>query len=155
MLHRKVYSHGGIPFSWEDRPGLRKSSLSPASEPTGGAAECPSRVLNDPATEHQKKKKKSALAPPPPRMTGAPMRNGWLKKWLWRRETETDPFLAAYKECMKGSETGKPKSSGQSKKLHSKFGVMNKSSIWTLSCFSCMQPKLSHRQRDRLGRDII
>lgn len=130
MLHRKVFSQGSVPFSWEDSPGVRKSAAAGQDRPHGTASESKaactavntSSVLDNPVAQ------KSAI-PPPPRMAGPPRRTGSVKGF-WGRET--DPFLEAYKECTKDSGT-KPESSGQSKKLCSRFRVRKSTS----SLFSC------------------
>ncbi|PKI71342.1 hypothetical protein CRG98_008342 [Punica granatum] len=116
MSHRKVYSHGSIPFSWEDSPGVRKPAT-PGHDVQPYLVTPPSSDAID--TVVSKILPASPLAqkyaiPPPPRMLGALPRRTNSGKGFWGREA--DPFLTAYKECTKDAGT-MAKCSGQIKKV--------------------------------------
>lgn len=132
MSHRKLYSQGSVPFSWEDSPGVCKviykdcpidigphainqsSPLSPMLFPQG--SDTPTKVLAHGI--------KIPLPPPCPKVE-PPRRSTSAKGFrLWHE----DPFLAAYKECTKNARNGKLPSS--TKNVESK---VRKSSFF----FSC------------------
>ncbi|XWS45112.1 hypothetical protein CRYUN_Cryun15aG0108800 [Craigia yunnanensis] len=112
MSHRKVHSQANIPFSWEDKPGVSKSSKvthfdeglyalnqTPPPSDAGGSS---TKIL-----VHDKK-----VPPPPPcSIQLPPKRSTSVKGLRWWQE---DPFLAAYKECTKSE--GKGKLSSESRK---------------------------------------
>lgn len=81
MSHRKVYSQGSIPFSWEDKPGISKVTTN---------------------QEHETMK-----IPLPPCPSKPPRRSTSSKDFKWQE----DPFLVAYKECTKTVNNGKLSSS--------------------------------------------
>lgn len=79
MNHRRVRSHGYIPFSWEERPGIPKFIIHHKSSSQSD--------LNIQLSEN-------LVAPPPPCTAPPPPRKGF--RW------QDDPFLAALKSCSKG-----------------------------------------------------
>ncbi|KAF9678161.1 hypothetical protein SADUNF_Sadunf07G0006100 [Salix dunnii] len=108
MSHRKIYSQGSIPFSWEDSPGISKfihtvdiglnpvSISSPILIPHDSDTSC--KVI---LGSHGMK------IPLPPRASAniePPRRSKSLKGFRWWQE---DPFLAAYKECTKDARNGR------------------------------------------------
>ncbi|KAH6759888.1 hypothetical protein C2S52_009680 [Perilla frutescens var. hirtella] len=87
MNHRKIRSQGYVPFSWEEKPGIPKSSSDVgmmrgfdhdhmSENLIGGGSDVRAEV--------------TIIAPPPPCT---------LRKSRWR----DDPFLAALKYCSKGN----------------------------------------------------
>ncbi|KAG7993380.1 hypothetical protein I3843_01G001400 [Carya illinoinensis] len=136
MSHRKVYSQGSIPFSWEDTPGVCKvthhhdcrpfdirlhalkltssqSSISPTSWDSA-------RVSAD----HDMK-----IPLPPCPLLQPPRRSTSIKLG---HELQEDPFLVAYKECTKSVETGYKPPPPQIKKGNNNIGFK----LWK-SKFSC------------------
>lgn len=110
MSHRRVYSQGSIPFSWEHKPGISKvtnpdcliidgtnlqvlnlkpSSLQPPSLPSN------SRKL-DATTDRKIPLPPCPLSSQPPRRSTSSKDNRW----------QDDPFLVAYKECTKTVKSG-------------------------------------------------
>lgn len=83
MSHRKVLSHGNVPFSWEEKPGISKAPLS----------------FNSSSIAHDFV---STIPPPPCRR---PNTNPSAKGI--RPEDDNDPFLAAYRECTKSVKIAK------------------------------------------------
>ncbi|XVF17487.1 hypothetical protein REPUB_Repub10bG0126800 [Reevesia pubescens] len=136
MSHRKVHSQGNIPFSWEDKPGVSKSS-----KVTHYDQECPIDMglyaLNQtpPPSDaggstkilvHDKK-----VPPPPPCSIQLPPKRSTSVKEL--RCWQEDPFLAAYEKCTKnGGINGKLSSEGR-KNGGSKLLLVRKKKI----SFSC------------------
>ncbi|XVE82964.1 hypothetical protein DITRI_Ditri16bG0047700 [Diplodiscus trichospermus] len=132
MSHRKDHSLGNIPFSWEDKPGLSKSSK--VTHFDEGLytlnQELPPSDSDIPSTEilvqHQK------VPPPPPCSIQLPPKRSTsvksLKSWRWQE----DPFLAAYKVCTKSGGNDKLSSEGM-KSGCSKFLVRKKK----IRFFSC------------------
>ncbi|XVF15393.1 hypothetical protein REPUB_Repub09cG0148900 [Reevesia pubescens] len=135
MSHRKVHSHGNIPFSWEDKPGFSKSS-----KITSYGPQCPidigSYALNqtNPPSDagdglskilvHDKK-----VPPPPPcSIQLLPKRSISVKGLRWWQE---DPFLAAYKECTKSGGNGKLSSEARK---HGDFKILGRMKKITISC---------------------
>ncbi|XP_062101576.1 uncharacterized protein LOC133807328 isoform X2 [Humulus lupulus] len=102
MSHRKVYSQGSIPFSWEDKPGISKvatqADLNPrdyrvkALDLTSSAS---SISIDDPSSAYSDLKLKIPLPPCP--KSQPPSRSNSAKGLKWQE----DPFLLAYKECTK------------------------------------------------------
>ncbi|XVF61398.1 hypothetical protein PTKIN_Ptkin08bG0126300 [Pterospermum kingtungense] len=104
MSHINVQSHGYIPFSWEDKPGVSKSKVTHNDEctidigfyvlnqtlPLSDSGGSPAKIN----VIHDKK-----IPPPPPCSINLPPKRSTSVKGLrWGQE---DPFLAAYKECTK------------------------------------------------------
>ncbi|KAL2322871.1 hypothetical protein Fmac_027250 [Flemingia macrophylla] len=160
MSHRKSHSHGSIPFSWEDKPGVCKTPN-----------ECP---LNIGSQQGITQKSSSTLLPPPPLVDPSHLSNSrrMLDKKIPlppcllqppRRSTsekdkgfrwQEDPFLVAYKECTKSEKNYKvPRKN--------KRGVGSNFSL-SKSIFSCRSAndvqddiyvKLSRRPCLPAGRD--
>lgn len=100
MSHKKVVSQGSVPFSWEVKPGISKLN------PTNMNLNAP-HVLVQPQTSsfpnaHYSDRRNSKLTmvdhgaaeilPPPPSS----------KRNIWQQQ-DSDPFLAAIKQCTKSS----------------------------------------------------
>ncbi|KAI4330241.1 hypothetical protein MLD38_028540 [Melastoma candidum] len=81
MSHRKVHSQGSIPFSWESSPGISRF------DPEG----CTVGMIPD---------SWKPKIPPPPGTAQSARRRGSVRA-RFRRVQDDDPFLAAYKECMR------------------------------------------------------
>ncbi|KAB1998440.1 hypothetical protein ERO13_D12G076800v2 [Gossypium hirsutum] len=94
MSHTKVHSLGNIPFSWEEKPGVSKSSKLTHYD----HQHCP--IDSSKNLVHDKK------VPPPPPFSKQPLpkRSASVKGWRWWPQ---DPFLAAYKECTKSGGNAK------------------------------------------------
>lgn len=96
----KVHSQGGIPFSWEDKPGVSKVNHYDQHCPIGLELHDSNQTnyVSDPIGSssilvHEKK-----VPPPPPlsvQLKGSPSGKGGFKWW------QEDPFLLAHKECTK------------------------------------------------------
>lgn len=104
MGHRKVYSQGSIPFSWEDEPGVCKIAHQ----------ECPTPIdvrrlhlhaLKLTSSKSPTRDIKIPL-PPCPQHVQPPRRSTSKKGHLWQQE-EVDPFLVAYNECTKSVTSSK------------------------------------------------
>ncbi|KAK4756434.1 hypothetical protein SAY87_006561 [Trapa incisa] len=123
MSHMKVYSHGSIPFSWEDSPGVRKPQT-----PRHEQGSIVSGTSGD-AFSH----KYSPIPPPPPRVAGT-RRMTISGMGICRRKeaAEEDPFLRAYKECTRDVPTA-TKLPGHSKKPKPKAGL-RKNAWYILTC---------------------
>ncbi|KAI3732959.1 hypothetical protein L1987_64172 [Smallanthus sonchifolius] len=106
-------TQGNIPFSWENKPGVRKSRRQDdlAKEPEGWI-----RVA-----VHDNSSAKETRLPPPPcehtsnkttsRDLGLPLppcvfQPNYLRSGSRRSNDGDDPFLMAYKECTKSSKNG-------------------------------------------------
>lgn len=132
MSHRKVYSQGSIPFSWEDKPGITKVT---------NQAECPMdhrvRPLDltpSPSSFSNGSKVSSStcnndlkIPLPPCPISQPPSRSSSAKGLKWQE----DPFLLAYKECTKPQKRGKSTTDHQQKKKGSK---VKKSMFMYFSC---------------------
>ncbi|KAM7251412.1 hypothetical protein ACFE04_023295 [Oxalis oulophora] len=120
MSHRKVHSHGSIPFSWEHKPGVSKDCvtdtklaallLASTSTDTSNA--------NKPLADHVKIPLK---LPPrkfmPPQATPRGSMSSLKDSGLGMRWWQDDPFFAAYKKCTKVEDDNvKFGSSGQMKR---------------------------------------
>ncbi|KAE8695973.1 Detected protein of unknown function [Hibiscus syriacus] len=83
------HSQGNVPFSWEDKPGVSKSSKVSYCPIGVGSYALTSKIL-----VHEEK------VPPPPPFSKQPFlkRSASVKALRW---PERDPFLAAYIECTK------------------------------------------------------
>lgn len=133
MIHSKVYSHGSIPFSWEDSPGVRKA-WTPSHEQQDRPATMPWADALDmvvSSTPDNTLAQKSPILPPPPRVAGAARRRSSAKAFWGRREAD-DPFLVAYKECTRDART-MTRFPGQSKEPNPKAGARKSAA----SLFSC------------------
>lgn len=136
MSHRKVYSQGSIPFSWEDTPGVckvthqgcpintRLNALQLTSSPS-----TPTPCNPDRAKPVSTNGLKIPLPPCPPQL---PRRSASAKGYQWQE----DPFLVAYKECTKNVESGKHSSRESKKGIGSKLRKSSKS-IFSCKSTSC------------------
>lgn len=107
MSHRKSHSHGSIPFSWEDKPGVSKTPNNDFSEKN--------KKLDSPfpplAPNHLRSNSRRMLEfeekkiPLPPCPLQAPRRSTSEKEKGFR--WQEDPFLVAYKECTKSEKNCK------------------------------------------------
>ncbi|RDX89438.1 hypothetical protein CR513_28832, partial [Mucuna pruriens] len=135
MSHRKSHSHGSIPFSWEDKPGVCKTPNN----------ECPLNIGS--SLQGINQNSSSTLPPPPPANSSRRMLEIQDKKIPLppcllqppRRSTsekekgfrwQEDPFLVAYNECTKTEKICKV--SRKSKK-----GVVGSNFSLSKSIFSC------------------
>ncbi|KAK8606921.1 hypothetical protein V6N13_052673 [Hibiscus sabdariffa] len=102
MSHKNVNAQGNVPFSWEAKPGVSKSSKAAHYD----HHHCPVDV-----GVHEKK------VPPPPPFSKQPSlkRSASAKGLRWW--PGQDPFLAAYKECTKSEGNGKLSKLTRSKKI--------------------------------------
>ncbi|GMI86516.1 hypothetical protein HRI_002320900 [Hibiscus trionum] len=100
MSHRKVRSQGSIPFSWEYKPGVSKSSnashYDQYSIPIDGTPS--TSTAGDSSTNAVVRNNNKVPPPPPCSIRLPPKRSTSLKGLRWWPD---DPFLAAYKECTK------------------------------------------------------
>lgn len=126
MGHRKVYSQGSVPFSWEDQPGVCKAThqecpidirLHALKLISSQSPSAPAKVSADDI--------KNIPLPPcpiqPPRRSNS------------KKQEEVDPFLVAYKECTKVN-VKSGKASSESKKGNCTLGSKLRK---TKSIFSC------------------
>ncbi|KAI4327317.1 hypothetical protein L6164_019793 [Bauhinia variegata] len=149
MSHRKVHSHGSIPFSWEDKPGVSKTANRDYSIHVGlGSVD---------AAVHQKLTTQAAAIeddkkiPLPPCPLQPPPRSTSGKGLRWQQ----DPFLVAYKECTKTDKLKKKT-----------LGSANSKVRKTKSIFSCKAstdakddhfvklPRLPRLPRDHRSRSL-
>ncbi|KAF3439088.1 hypothetical protein FNV43_RR17363 [Rhamnella rubrinervis] len=105
MNHRKVYSQGSIPFSWEDKPGISKvtnqdcfiDGINLQALDLNPSLFRPSPyVLSNSRPKVEANYDKIIPLPPCPPSTQPPSRST-SKDYRW----QDDPFLVAYKECTK------------------------------------------------------
>lgn len=125
MSHRKVYSQGSIPFSWEDTPGVCKvtghQDFRPINITTLHALQL---------TSSQSPISDMKIPLPPCPLLQPPRRSTSLKG----HELQEDPFLVAYKECTKSVETCHKQPPPQIKKGNTNIGFK----LWKgKSIFSC------------------
>lgn len=83
MSEKKVQSKGSIPFAWEDKPGIRKTT-----HPKHDCSDI--NITSEKAIEDMK-------IPLPPCLSQPSLRSNSGKGFRWQQ----DPFLVAYKECTK------------------------------------------------------
>ncbi|CAK7339719.1 unnamed protein product [Dovyalis caffra] len=107
MSHRKVYSQGSIPFSWENSPGVSK--VIPQEYPKDKGLNAikispPTYPILFPDQDSDSSSKKIPLPPCVSTKIEPPRRSRSAKGFRWWQE---DPFLAAYKECTKNARNGK------------------------------------------------
>ncbi|ESW27797.1 hypothetical protein PHAVU_003G233000 [Phaseolus vulgaris] len=110
MSHRKSHSHGSIPFSWEDKPGVCKTPNSDFPLDIGM-----NQTLASPlpplASNHLRSNSRRMLEiqdkkiPLPPCQLQPPRRSTSEKEKGFR--WQEDPFLVAYKECTKSEKNCK------------------------------------------------
>lgn len=116
MSHRKVYSQGSIPFSWEDKPGISKVT-NQAEYPLDYRVEALDLTSSSSSLLSNGSKVSSSYSDlkiplPPCPISQPPSRSSSAKGLKWQE----DPFLMAYKECTKPPKKGKPPSDKQNKK---------------------------------------
>ncbi|KAL6983034.1 hypothetical protein U1Q18_016426 [Sarracenia purpurea var. burkii] len=115
MSRHKVHSHGAVPFSWEQKPGVSKVAHKDATAEMGclklPPPPCPSEIFRGTFHDLQVPLPPSGFRPP----SRSSSRRGMKK--------EDDPFLTAYKECTKS--TGKSKVGGDGKVLDLIHDVRN------------------------------
>ncbi|KAJ6678824.1 T22J18.15-RELATED [Salix viminalis] len=116
MSHRKIYSQGSIPFSWEDSPGVSKF-IHTVDIGQNAVVNLSSPILfpRDSGTSDKVISGSHGMKIPLPPCASAnmepPRRSKSMKGFRWWQE---DPFLAAFKECTKNARNGRL--SGESKK---------------------------------------
>lgn len=136
MSHRKSHSHGSIPFSWEDKPGvcktpnndfplnnigINKKSCSPLPPPPFA----PTHLSNSRRMLEIQDNEKIPLPPcplQPPRRSTSEKEKGF--RW------QEDPFLVAYKECTKSEKNYKVPRKNKKGGVGSNFSLSK-------SIFSC------------------
>ncbi|KAL9378704.1 hypothetical protein Peur_030039 [Populus x canadensis] len=126
MSHRKVYSQGSIPFSWEDSPGVSKVIHKEYTTDIGlnavniSSPTSPMLFPHDSDTSYKVLGSHGIKIPLPPCVSAKiepPRRSKSVKGFRWWQE---DPFLAAYRECTKNARNGKL-SSESKKNVRSKL----------------------------------
>lgn len=107
--HRKIYSQGSIPFSWEDKPGISKvianqeclehnnKSLQALDLKPPSLRPPPNLLSNSPKVVDADNYEMMIKIPLPPCPSQPPRRSTSSKDLKW----QDDPFLVAYKECTK------------------------------------------------------
>ncbi|KAK8673906.1 hypothetical protein V6N13_112215 [Hibiscus sabdariffa] len=109
MSHKKVHSQGNVPFSWEAKPGVSKSSKAIHCDHRYCPVDVGSYALTGGGSSKFSVHEKKVPPPPPfPKRSTSVKGSGW---WV------QDPFLAAYKECTKSGGNGKLSSENGSSKL--------------------------------------
>ncbi|KAF4375181.1 hypothetical protein F8388_017327 [Cannabis sativa] len=111
MSHRKVYSQGSIPFSWEDKPGISKVAQQNPRVQALDLTSSPSPSPSISNTNNDLVKLKIPL-PPCPTPSQPPSRSNSAKGLKWQE----DPFLLAYKECTKPQKKGNNKKASKVRK---------------------------------------
>ncbi|KAK7330930.1 hypothetical protein VNO77_25136 [Canavalia gladiata] len=136
MSHRKSHSHGSIPFSWEDKPGVCKTPHYESPLNMGslqGMNQKSSSTLQPPPSPSDLNRSRRMLEiqdkkiPLPPCLSQPPSRST-SGKGIRRQE---DPFLVAYKECTKSEKNCKLPLKNK-KGVGSNFSLRKSTSI-----FSC------------------
>ncbi|KAK7250432.1 hypothetical protein RIF29_32869 [Crotalaria pallida] len=115
MSHRKAYSQGSIPFSWEDKPGVCKAPNNNGCPLNiGGSLQAEAIDQKSPNSTLYPSHldKKIPLPPCPLSQPLPPFRSTSGKGFKW----EQDPFLLAYKECGKNCEKNDRTMSSNNKK---------------------------------------
>ncbi|KAL4644562.1 hypothetical protein ACB092_02G173600 [Castanea dentata] len=111
MSHRKVYSQGSIPFSWEDKPGICKVNTECPTDirvrlhalKLKSSQSPPAPYISDSITAKVSGQDNKIPPPPCPQLQSL-RRSTSVKRHRWQE----DPFLVAYKECTKSTvENGK------------------------------------------------
>lgn len=121
--NREVHFQGKVPFSWENKPGIRKSKIQGGPPVDEGQINLkvpppPCRVEIAGAPVHD------IPIPLPPCAFQPPQRSS-SKRGLKKTE---DPFLAAYKECTKSSRKG-TLTSGDHRKSRFSFSCKHSCSV--------------------------
>ncbi|CAA2972748.1 Hypothetical predicted protein [Olea europaea subsp. europaea] len=134
-MSNKIYSHGNIPFSWENKPGVSKvkqqddnSQMDPqphAPPPTP----LPPPPMQLPENSRASIRHDMKVPLPPCAFQSVPVRSS-SRRGLKKID---DPFLMAYKECTKSSKNDKILT--RSIRENQGFGLKKNMSIF--SCMSC------------------
>lgn len=128
MSHKKLYSKGNVPFSWEEKPGISKKICFQDVQPL------PLHSVHEDSEFDDLGK----IPPPPPcRVQPCSLRNASTKG----SRCEEDPFLEAYKECTKSVKKGKL--------------VAKKSKLFGFLCKSFDSCEIRDASVFKLGRDSI
>ncbi|KAL3514363.1 hypothetical protein ACH5RR_027080 [Cinchona calisaya] len=129
MNNNKVHSQGTVPFSWENKPGLRKYSKDDhyhGDFPIIKLPPSPCPPENSRASFHH-----NMQIPPPPCLNFQHQQRRSSRRSS--KKKYDDPFLIAYKECTKTTRKDDHKwSSGVISRVDGVFGLKN-----NLSIFSC------------------
>lgn len=91
MSHRRIFSQGNVPFSWEEKPGVSKFNHQKIPSSTDVSDKHEFLDLGKPL-----------LPPPPPSAASTPSRrsSSSLKGMI-----RDDPFMVAFVKCTKNSKT--------------------------------------------------
>ncbi|CAK9137668.1 unnamed protein product [Ilex paraguariensis] len=148
MSSNKVHSHGNVPFSWENKPGVSKVGAQDRREDDRKIAvklpppPCPPETARA-ASFHD------LQIPLPPCGFQAPLRSSSRKSV----KNKDDPFLMAYRECTKSNGKGKLSSRDDvglgSKKNMSFFSCKRSCSVREDSLIRISQLPISKSQRER------
>ncbi|KAK4416359.1 hypothetical protein Salat_2461400 [Sesamum alatum] len=118
MSHRKIRSHGSVPFSWEEKPGVPKFNHQKSSSDMIMSLNALQILQPD-----------NFISIPPPPCTSQPPRRSYSGKGSWLQD---DPFIAALKSCT-NSVTNDRRNEG----LRQKGNVSKRNNSSKSSMFSC------------------
>lgn len=110
-----------IPFSWENKPGVSKST--PPDSPAE-AARFMEKLPPPPCQPEKASLHQDLKIPLPPCVFQSPLRSSFRRGL----RKEDDPFLLAYQECTKSTKKGK------ANRDEVDFGILKKSSMSFFSC---------------------
>jgi hypothetical protein len=116
MSHRKSHSHGSIPFSWEDKPGICKTPnnerpLNSIYQKSSSKILLPSHNFHNISKKNtQEFQDKKIPIPLPPYQTQPPPPPHQRSTSMKGIKLQEDPFLVAYKECTKSDKSCKMQS---------------------------------------------
>ncbi|KAL0332362.1 UNVERIFIED_CONTAM: hypothetical protein Scaly_2137700 [Sesamum calycinum] len=124
MSHRKIRSHGSVPFSWEEKPGVPKFHHQKSSSDIMSFS---ALQIMQPVPDNFS----SSISIPPPPCTSQPPRRSYSGKVSWLHD---DPFIAALKSCTKSVTNDRQNEGLRQKGNESKRTGYSKSSL-----FSCKE----------------
>ncbi|KAL7101552.1 hypothetical protein ACP275_08G061100 [Erythranthe tilingii] len=96
MSHRRIHSHGNVPFSWEEKPGVPKSNRHQKSSSDDTCLKI--QPDDDPMVRISCVHPPHKNIAPPPQNPCSKARKSLCKRWKL-----DDPFLTALKSCSKRS----------------------------------------------------
>ncbi|KAK2977683.1 hypothetical protein RJ640_006023 [Escallonia rubra] len=155
--NRKVHSHGNVPFSWENKPGVSKAAaFEEEFRSDEGRGQSGRRLPPPPCPPEQKARASfhDLQVPLPPCAFQGQLRSS-SKRGL---RYQDDPFLMAYKECTKTTRKGKVLGVGRDdifghgfRKKMSNFSCKQSCSVMEDSMVRISQLPISKSQRERDG----